>query len=223
MNYREVRTAVKKKMLKEQELMRQKVLKAEAEKREQKERYEKWATERAAVATEKRGRMQQLQQEKATKEERERKLNEQLKQQADKERRERANVLKENWMRRERTKRIEKLKREAEMKVAHLKLNALAMQRREETKRQMKLWLEKKNQQEALNRANFNLQVQQSKIAREAILSQRQERLATLILSKVTTKVKPKSKNSKGKRGNVDKKSGAVSLALPPLGFTDAC
>ena len=93
-------------------------------------------------------------------------------------------------MKRERAKRIKKLKREAEMKVAHLKLTALAMQRREETKRQLKLWLEKKNQQEALNRANFNLQLQQSQVARQAILSQRQERLATLILSKVTSKGK---------------------------------
>ena len=127
-------------------------------------------------------------------------------------------------MKRERAKRIKKLKREAEMKVAHLKLTVLAMQRREETKRQLKLWLEKKNQQEALNRANFNLQLQQSQLAREAILSQRQERLATLILSKVTTKVKTKScvKNNKGKRGNVDKTSSGDSLALPPLGFTDA-
>ena len=72
MNYQEVRTAVKKKMLKEQELVRQKVLKAEAEKREQK-RDMKMGYERAAVATEKRGRMQQLKQKKATKEEMKRK------------------------------------------------------------------------------------------------------------------------------------------------------
>ena len=155
--------------------------------------------------------------------------------------------MKNNWKKREEAKRMEKLRKTAEIKEAQIQLTELAIQRREENKRNLNMWLDRKKRQDEINRIKLNQQIERSNMAREVIIHQRQQRLTMLLLNKAVQKnnslltsnrsnKKDVTSNKRRKRvkirhrnkfatvtaANKNNNSGSIILALPPLGRTHA-
>ena len=247
LTFMENRKLQRAKQLEKKEKLKEKKLKEEEQKRLEKKKYNKWVQERAQFALEKRGKMSQLQQQKAMREEQNRRENKRLKEMADQQRRARAERLKNNWKKREEAKRMEKLRKEAEIKEAQIQLTELAIQRREENKRNLNMWLDRKKRQDEINRIKLNQQIERSNMARQVIIHQRQQRLTMLLLNKAVQKnnslltsnrsnKKDVTSNKRRKRvkirhrnkfatvtaANKNNNSGSIILALPPLGRTHA-